>query len=145
MGRRVMTRLAAFTHVKFSRSFSALLSRGIINSFVSRSLPPLPLLSSSFSIFLALSFFLFFSLADPRAEKKRIRVKEYERGFCFYFYLVLFSLYDRIRVARIFLSFDFYPLEFYSPSNRHASILFFFFFFFPPIISSIDVNKYTSF
>lgn len=137
-----MTRLAAFTHVKFSRSFSALLSRGIINSFVSRSLPPLPLLSSS-SIFLALSFFLFFSLADPRAEKKRIRVKEYERGFCFYFYLVLFSLYDRIRVACIFLSFDFYPLEFYSEQARIDFILFLF--FFPPIISSIDVNKYTSF
>lgn len=131
MGRRVMTRLAAFTHVKFSRSFSALLSRGIINSFVSRSLPPLPLLSSSFSIFLALSFFLFFSLADPRAEKKRIRVKEYERGFCFYFYLVLFSLYDRIRVVYIFFRSIFIPSNF-IPLRTGTHRFYSFSFFFPP-------------
>lgn len=144
MGRRVMTRLAAFTHVKFSRSFSALLSRGIINSFVSRSLPPLPLLSSSFSIFLALSFFLFFSLADPRAEKKRIRVKEYERGFCFYFYLLIQSLRQNSRCSYFFIV-RFLSPRILFPFEQARIDFILFLFFFPPIISSIDVNKYTSF
>lgn len=139
MGRRVMTRLAAFTHVKFSRSSSAPLSRGIINSFVSRSPHSSP--PSLAPFFLLLDFsrsLLLLLLRGPTSwKKKRIRVKEYERGFCFYLSLFIFFFFDRILVARISY-FDFFlSPRILFPWNRHASILFFLFLF-HPIVSTID-------
>lgn len=131
MGRRVMTRLAAFTHVKFSRSSSAPLSRGIINSFVSRSPHSSP--SSLAPFFLLLDFsrsLLLLLLRGPTSwKKKRIRVKEYERGFCFY--LSLFIFFFSIEFASLVFrtSIFSFPIEFYSPGTGTHRFYFFCFFF----------------